>query len=298
METVSNVASTVTTTVKQAIWGDQTAQGNEKSGEPISGQQGKGTVNEPFDQGNAENPATTSTTEPTTSANPTPNSKLPETMSSIPPNTESVAAGGAPNPLQETDKTGVTGSMGESTKASDVVPSESSHPGVPPSSGGLTEQKQQGADRPAETPSTTVEKKEEAEDFMKTRDPNDHSGEPMKMHDGSESKKIPETQEERRESAIGLPGGQEHGKPAKGTGEDWVKTSGLHADGGDFDVTKPGAGREADRLLEEKGIKKEGGNTGPPADLGSPSSGDKEGKEKVKLSEKIKTKLHIGHKDK
>lgn len=34
---------------------------------------------------------------------------------------------------------------------------------------------------------------------------------------------------------------------SKGTGEQYVKTTGLAADGGDFDATKPGAGREADR---------------------------------------------------
>lgn len=33
----------------------------------------------------------------------------------------------------------------------------------------------------------------------------------------------------------------------EGTGEQYVKSSGLQADGGDFDATKPGAGREADR---------------------------------------------------
>lgn len=33
----------------------------------------------------------------------------------------------------------------------------------------------------------------------------------------------------------------------EGTGELYVKSSGLAADGGDFDVTQPGAGREADR---------------------------------------------------
>lgn len=33
-----------------------------------------------------------------------------------------------------------------------------------------------------------------------------------------------------------------------GTGEQYVKSSGLKADGGDFDATKPGAGREADRM--------------------------------------------------
>lgn len=33
----------------------------------------------------------------------------------------------------------------------------------------------------------------------------------------------------------------------EGTGEKYVKSTGLAADGGDFDATKPGAGREADR---------------------------------------------------
>jgi hypothetical protein len=35
----------------------------------------------------------------------------------------------------------------------------------------------------------------------------------------------------------------------EGSGEQYVKSSGLKADGGDFDATKPGAGREADRML-------------------------------------------------
>jgi hypothetical protein len=50
METISNVAAAAS----KAIWGEQTAtQQNETAGqEPISGQQGKGTANEPFDQGN------------------------------------------------------------------------------------------------------------------------------------------------------------------------------------------------------------------------------------------------------
>lgn len=40
------------------------------------------------------------------------------------------------------------------------------------------------------------------------------------------------------------PGAESKGE---GTGEQYVKSSGLAADGGDFDATKPGAGREADR---------------------------------------------------
>jgi hypothetical protein len=33
----------------------------------------------------------------------------------------------------------------------------------------------------------------------------------------------------------------------EGTGEQYVKSSGMVADGGDFDASNPGAGREADR---------------------------------------------------
>ena len=35
----------------------------------------------------------------------------------------------------------------------------------------------------------------------------------------------------------------------EGTGEKYIKSSGLKADGGDFDATRPGAGREADRMF-------------------------------------------------
>jgi hypothetical protein len=33
----------------------------------------------------------------------------------------------------------------------------------------------------------------------------------------------------------------------EGTGEKYVKSSGMKADGGDFDAANPGAGKEADR---------------------------------------------------
>lgn len=42
-------------------------------------------------------------------------------------------------------------------------------------------------------------------------------------------------------------GEEEDNNKSKGSGEQYVKSSGLAADGGDFDATKPGAGREADR---------------------------------------------------
>lgn len=39
---------------------------------------------------------------------------------------------------------------------------------------------------------------------------------------------------------------ESHGE---GTGEKYVKSSGMKADGGDFDASNPGAGKEADRMF-------------------------------------------------
>ncbi|KAI0448159.1 hypothetical protein F4803DRAFT_496883 [Xylaria telfairii] len=73
---------------------------------------------------------------------------------------------------------------------------------------------------------------------------------------------------------------------SKGTGEEYVKTTGLQADGGDFDATKPGAGREADRLMAEKGIHNPTDPDSAGDSGGSPTSGKKS------LGQKIKDKLH------
>lgn len=52
-------------------------------------------------------------------------------------------------------------------------------------------------------------------------------------------------------SATSIEGGDAVDDPGssheKGTGEKYIKSTGLQADGGDFDATRAGAGREADR---------------------------------------------------
>lgn len=78
----------------------------------------------------------------------------------------------------------------------------------------------------------------------------------------------------------------------KGTGELYVKTSGLAADGGDFDATKPGAGREADRLMEAKGIERESSDHSK-AESSSYGSGNKNDMDKPSIKERIKDKLHL-----
>lgn len=57
METITNLASTATNAASKLIYGDNATtitKNNETAGkEPISGEQGKGTATEPYDQGNA-----------------------------------------------------------------------------------------------------------------------------------------------------------------------------------------------------------------------------------------------------
>ncbi|KAF1849330.1 uncharacterized protein K460DRAFT_305356 [Cucurbitaria berberidis CBS 394.84] len=59
METITNIASTATTTVSNLIYGDQTKNNETAGKEPVSGQEGKGTATEPFDKGNAATPLDT-----------------------------------------------------------------------------------------------------------------------------------------------------------------------------------------------------------------------------------------------
>ncbi|KAK6210170.1 hypothetical protein QIS74_11754 [Colletotrichum tabaci] len=108
------------------------------------------------------------------------------------------------------------------------------------------------------------------------------------------------------ESASGLEGSKEDVPKAvsrsEGTGEKYIKTSGLAVDGGDFDATKPGAGREADRLLDEKdpahaaakaaAVSSSDKSTGKNSEdrTHSPKAGTE--KEKESLKDKIKAKLH------
>lgn len=113
--------------------------------------------------------------------------------------------------------------------------------GADPSSAQRPEQKQQAADRPLDEPGSdqaeAINKKTQAAESAMSRDPDDRSGEPMKMHDPSQQE---------RQGSIGQQGGGEHGKE-KGTGEKWEKSTGLASEGGDFDATRPGAGKEANR---------------------------------------------------
>ena len=138
-------------------------------------------------------------------------------------------------------------------------------------------------------PQTEDERQEMAVKGELPKIPGDHSGEPLRMHDKGDADVDPSDRPEGggdkhdRTASVGQEGGGEHGKEM-GTGTKYVRSTGVAAEGGDFDATRPGAGREATRLMEEKGLRK--------------SSRDDPGTEKQppepSKKEKLKEKLHIG----
>ena len=145
---------------------------------------------------------------------------------------------GGIRPEHQTDKTGVTSMHSNDPKFSDQPLTSSNQSSVDdrgqargpmggfgavePSvgadvgTGHTLKQKEQGGDRPLEEPSAGQVDAVRGEKETTERQQAGHSG-------------------------------QAAGKTSEGTGEQYVKSTGLAADGGDFDAAKPGAGREADR---------------------------------------------------
>ncbi|KAJ8113468.1 hypothetical protein OPT61_g4400 [Boeremia exigua] len=127
METITNIASTATSTVSNLIYGNQDAatKTNETTGkEPVSGQLGKGTADEPYDQGNSEDAlkkSTGSTVEPTGSVQ-TPEDLIKAYKNEAGDSTTSTT-GSAPTAVGITDKAGVTDQVWKPTDVDAVKPS-------------------------------------------------------------------------------------------------------------------------------------------------------------------------------
>ncbi|KAI2626684.1 hypothetical protein GGR54DRAFT_480704 [Hypoxylon sp. NC1633] len=281
METVNNMAAAAA----KAVWGE-----NKQTTEPVSGQTGNTAKGEPYDAGNIEDPKSHSTTAETNG----------ETTS-----TE-----------DHTQAARFSKETGTATKADDTPDNPSTD--LKAASGPEDSSKAQNDVRDPEDPQTHPKSAP-----TDVNDAEDGPNEAQKL-DGPGPKPIDEVAREHGGDAGNLKPGE--GKPAEsaeavdeededgpkakskgeGTGEQYVKSSGLKADGGDFDATKPGAGREADRLMEAKGM-----HTGPTkpdgdssADTSGHDAGDKhhekhekheaktEDKEKKSIGQKIKDKLH------
>lgn len=142
----------------------------------------------------------------------------------------------------ETSKTGVTSSHNptSSNNTSGAGPTPSVD--ADPSSAPQDTQKQQGADRPADEPAEGSEEhdriaatKREAEDAADI-DTSGPGPKPLSEVNGGATAKGNDGEDG--------PQKESHGE---GTGEKYVKSSGVKADGGDVDAANAGAGKEADR---------------------------------------------------
>ncbi|XXG96516.1 hypothetical protein Hte_002799 [Hypoxylon texense] len=273
METINNLASAAT----KAVWGES----NQTNQEPISGQTGGTSKGEPYDAGNIEDPKAQAAKAET--------------------NGETHGSNGT---SEHTSAAKFSKETGTATKADDTPDNPS------------TDLKAKSVPRDTTKAQNDVRDPEDPKTHPKSaptdvNDADDGPNEAQKL-DGPGPKPIDEVAREHGGDAGQLK--EEGGAPAdsnkeapkededesgpgakskgEGTGEKYVKTSGLKADGGDFDATKPGAGREADRIMEEKGM--HGSSKAPAADTSSENSGSPSGdkKDKKSIGQKLKDKLH------
>ncbi|KAI0603490.1 hypothetical protein F4775DRAFT_35242 [Biscogniauxia sp. FL1348] len=262
METVNNMAAAAA----KAVWGDNQQHGQE----PVSGLTGDTSKGEPYDAGNIEDPKVEDA-----------NGSASETKAAAFSKQTGTAVESEDTPDNPSTNIKEADAPKDTTKGQNDV-RDPEDPNTNPKSAptdvnnaddGPNEAQKLGGPGPKSLEEVAREK-----------------GGDAGIPETSTSKEVPSGDKRAEEE-------QESGPQAKslgeGTGEQYVKSTGLNADGGDFDATKPGAGREAERLLEEKGVHPGGSDAKGTSDesVGSKASGDSP-KDKKSLGKKIKDKLH------
>ncbi|KAI8966209.1 hypothetical protein F5Y11DRAFT_309688 [Daldinia sp. FL1419] len=283
METVNNVASAAV----KAVWGE-----NKQNGpEPVSGQTGDTSRGEPYDAGNIEDPEVQAAK---ADANGHTNGQT---------NGETNGASEHTQDAQFAKETGTAKSAKDTPDNPSTELKSKSTPNDTTKGQNDVRSPEDPKTNPKSAPTDVNDAEDGPNEAQKLDGPGpkpldevarEHGGDAGKI-DKDESKPLP------GEDTPGESGGKSSGgvnededqdgpnakSTGEGTGEQYVKSSGLQADGGDFDATKPGAGREADRLLEEKGIHPNGGEGG-----GDDASESSDKKDKKSIGQKIKNKLH------
>jgi len=292
METITNAANAVlptavTSTVSSLVYGKpkegETATNETGGQEPLSGTQGKGTVNEPFDQGNAENPI--DTTSATNTAKPAGNTsytdddflKLNPVVNKA---TDTSPASGATG---ITDKAGVSDQIWKPTDIDEVKPSGA--PGAGPAA----------PDYKVATP-----------DLSKTSETPVAAAKDTSTGD----KKTEGVETAHSDSAKAQPavGGPIQDVLEKGTGaskehtidESEVEDPHSKMDGKTHratDAHKTGESGDVETHPAET-TKSHSTDSGSKAAGSSSPSDEKSEKKMDKLKDKLKNKLHIGSKDK
>ncbi|KAJ1337486.1 hypothetical protein MN608_00338 [Microdochium nivale] len=321
METVNAMASAAA----KAVWGDSTA-----AKEPVSGKTGNTSAGEPYDAGNMDQFNTTTngtttngttttgatTTGTTTNGTTTSAAKTSGTGTDF--GTGSGSGSGSTDPVTSAvSDAKFANNTGTAATADDTPENPSTNQKLKDADASRGQQDTRDPEEPLTNPKS-------APTEVNDRDTNDQTedgiNEEVKL-DGPGPRPLDEVAREhggdagnndvheqhRRGSLVPprdpndtseAPKSDAERQEDKGDGTLYVKSSGLRADGGDFDATKPGAGREADRLMEAKGmhpnadakeIAKEDASSSPADEH---HHAEAETKEKKKLSQRIKEKLH------
>ncbi|KAI1094704.1 hypothetical protein F5B19DRAFT_22054 [Rostrohypoxylon terebratum] len=257
METVNNMASAAA----KAVWGES----KQNSQEPISGHTGDPSKGEPYDAGNIEDPKAQA-------------AKL-------------EASGEKPSTNGTNEAAHFSKQTGTAAETEDTPNNPSAD--LKAKSGPKDTSKSQADTRDPENPSTNPrnaptdvnDAEEGVNEAQKLDGPGPKPIEEVAREHGGDAgisgESVDKTKKTEGEEDEDGPNAKSKGE---GTGEQYVKSTGLKADGGDFDATKPGAGREADRIMEEKGMHVNGGEGGEAGHGGK--------KERKSIGQKIKNKLH------
>lgn len=300
METVNAMAAAAA----KAVWGDSTT-----AKEPVSGKTGNTSAGEPYDAGNMDQANTTTTSASTTGTSTTDTSTIPAAKTS---GTGSGITSGSGSDSTDPVTSAVgdaefANNTGTATTADDTPENPSTNQKLKDADASKGQQDTRDPEEPLTNPKSAPTEVNDRD----TNDPEDGVNEEMKL-DGPGPRPLEEVAREHGGDAGNIherkgslvpprdpndtseaPKSDAEKQEDKGDGTLYVKSSGLKADGGDFDATKPGAGREADRLMEAKGMH-------PNADATENASSspvtehhtEAETKEKKKLTQRIKEKLH------
>ncbi|PHH74502.1 hypothetical protein CDD80_3053 [Ophiocordyceps camponoti-rufipedis] len=282
MDTVSNVA----TQAVNLVWGDSSHQR-----EPISGAQGNVSSGEPYDAGNMDQQSMSKVTGSNPNISTTSNADVAGDQATHKPvdtRGESVHLGAqASEPSAERRQatedrlgnTAIENGSGVRADTSDNGVSKKTH---------ISENDQQSKTTEggeSKSMSNNAEPEDEDDPNTKVMGEGPKPLEVVAKEHGGDAGNRGDAKEQRDGSTAD--DAEASQQENKGTGEMHVMTTGFAADGGDFDAAKPGAAREADRLMEEK--------TGSGFD--NTSGGNVDGQTtnadgKPSLGERIKNKLH------
>lgn len=266
METINNL----TATASKAIWGENQT-GNK---EPVSGVKGDTARGEPYDAGNLETPQ---------------QEKVAENFNYGQENTSGL---GREDPVSSTSAT-----------TSSAVPA----PAAAPNHSKDTTAEQNDTRAPEQADKSNkdlhdVDDTSEGTDAKLGEGPGPRPIEKLAKEFGGDAGNVPVEGASSKPTEVGSGAGESsssENQPHDPKEDEYITASGFAADGGDFDATKPGAGREADRLMEQKGVHLgESGSSEPTSHTESHSSSKHHGssteekKDKPSLGERIKAKLH------